>query len=64
MKNIQEINWNSIEDKIQKASFDLIPEDKVGLVILANSDYNEDFRQEILHPIVELMLTMFERNEG
>jgi len=36
----------------------MIPEEKVGLVLLANCDYNEDFRQEILHPIAKLMLSM------
>lgn len=34
----------------------MIPEEKMGLVLLANCDYNEDFRQEILHPIAKLML--------
>ncbi len=36
----------------------MIPEEKIGLVVLANCDYNEDFRQEIIHPIAQLMLTM------
>lgn len=35
----------------------MIPEEKIGLVLLANCDYEEDFRQEIIHPIVKLMLT-------
>ena len=34
----------------------MIPDKKVGLVLLANCDYEEDFRQEIIHPIVKLML--------
>jgi len=34
-----------------------IPEENIGLVVLANCDYEEDFRQEILHPIAKLMLT-------
>lgn len=34
----------------------MIPEKKIGLVLLANCDYDEDFRQEILHPIAKLML--------
>ena len=34
----------------------MIPKEKIGLVILANCDYNEDFRQEILHAISKLML--------
>lgn len=35
----------------------MIPEAKIGLVVLANCDYNEDFRQEILFPLAELMLS-------
>jgi len=35
----------------------MIPEEKIGLILLANCDYDEDFRQEILHPIAKLMLT-------
>lgn len=35
----------------------IIPEEKIGLVLLANCDYDEDFRQEILHPIAKLMLS-------
>jgi len=35
----------------------MIPEEKIGLVLLANCDYEEDFRQEIIHSIVKLMLT-------
>ena len=34
----------------------MIPEENIGLVLLANCDYNEDFRQEILHSIAKLML--------
>lgn len=34
----------------------MIPEKRIGLVVLANCDYDEDFRQEILHPVVRLML--------
>lgn len=37
----------------------MIPEEKIGLTLLANCDYNEDFRQEILHPIAQLMLTTY-----
>jgi CubicO group peptidase (beta-lactamase class C family) len=47
-------------DKGYRSYLLMIPEEKMGLVILANSDYNEDFRQEILHPIAKLMLTMVE----
>ena len=35
----------------------MIPEKEMGFVILANCDYNEDFRQEILHPIAKLLLS-------
>ena len=51
-------------DKGYRSYLLMIPEEKMGLVILANSDYNEDFRQEILHPIAKLMLTVYERNAG
>ena len=36
----------------------MIPEEDLGLVLLANCDYNEDFRQEILHPIAQLLITL------
>ncbi|MFY0627027.1 MAG: beta-lactamase family protein [Reichenbachiella sp.] len=35
----------------------MVPEEKIGLVVLANCDYEENFRHEILHPIARLMLT-------
>jgi CubicO group peptidase (beta-lactamase class C family) len=35
----------------------MIPEEKIGLVLLANCDYEEDFRQEIIHQIAKRMLT-------
>ncbi|WP_020570522.1 serine hydrolase [Neolewinella persica] len=38
----------------------MIPEENIGLVLLANCDYEEDFRQEILHPIVKLMLAGYD----
>ena len=37
----------------------MIPECKIGLVLLANCDYHEDFRQEILHPIAHLMIASY-----
>ena len=43
-------------DKGYRSYLIMIPEKKIGLVLLANCDYNEDFRQEILHPIVKQML--------
>ncbi len=34
----------------------MIPEEKIGLVVLANCDYKDDFRQEIIYGIAGLML--------
>ncbi|MEL7421386.1 MAG: serine hydrolase domain-containing protein [Bacteroidota bacterium] len=34
----------------------LVPEKDLGLVLLANCDYNEDFRQAILHSVLSLLL--------
>jgi len=42
----------------------MIPEEKFGLVLLANCDYDEDFRQEIIHPIAKLMLTKYIKNSS
>ncbi len=33
----------------------LVPEKNLGLILLANCDYNEDFRQDILHNILRLL---------
>ncbi len=44
-------------DKGFRSYLIMIPEETIGLVLLANCDYEEDFRQEILHPITKLMLT-------
>ena len=44
-------------DKGFRSYLMMVPEEKIGLVVLANCDYEEDFRQEILHPIAKLMLT-------
>ena len=49
-------------DKGFRSYLIMIPEEKIGLVVLANCDYNEDFRQEIIHPIAKLMLTMFNKS--
>ena len=35
----------------------MMPESKIGLVLLANADYNEEFRQNILHRIAQILLT-------
>lgn len=43
-------------DKGYRSYLLMIPEEKIGLVLLANCDYDEDFRQEIIHSIVKLML--------
>ncbi len=43
-------------DKGYRSYLIMVPEKRIGLVLLANCDYNEDFRHEILHPIVKLML--------
>jgi CubicO group peptidase (beta-lactamase class C family) len=44
-------------DKGYRSYLIMVPEKEIGLVLLANCDYDEDFRQEIIHPIVKLMLT-------
>lgn len=33
----------------------MIPQKRIGLVVLANCDYNEDFRQDILYQILKLI---------
>lgn len=43
-------------DKGYRSYLFMIPSKNIGLVLLANCDYKEDFRQEILHPIAKLML--------
>jgi CubicO group peptidase (beta-lactamase class C family) len=35
----------------------MVPDEKIGLVLLANCDYHEDFRQEILFLILRKLLT-------
>ncbi len=49
-------------DKGYRSYLIMVPEKRIGLVLLANCDYDEDFRQEILHPIVKLMLTAHIKN--
>lgn len=49
-------------DKGFRSYLIMIPEEKIGLVVLANCDYDEDFRQEILHPITKLMLTRYKKH--
>jgi CubicO group peptidase (beta-lactamase class C family) len=44
-------------DKGFRSFLMMIPEENIGLVVLGNCDYNEDFRQEIIMPIAKLMLT-------
>ncbi len=43
-------------DKGFRSYLIMIPEEKMGLVLIANCDYEEDFRQEIIHAIAKLML--------
>lgn len=40
-------------DKGYRSYLLIVPENKIGLIVLANCDYNEDFRQEILYQIVK-----------
>lgn len=40
----------------------MIPKEKIGLVLLANCDHEENFRQQILHPIGKLMLTRYKEH--
>ena len=43
-------------DKGFRSYLMMVPEKKIGLVLLANCDYEEDFRQEILHSIARLLI--------
>lgn len=43
-------------DKGFRSFLMMIPEEKLGLVVLGNCDYNEDFRQEIILSIADLLL--------
>lgn len=49
-------------DKGYRSYLIMVPEERIGLVLLANCDYDEDFRQEILHPILKLMLATYKNN--
>lgn len=49
-------------DKGFRSYLVMIPQEKIGLVVLANCDYDEDFRQEILHSIAKLMLTKYKKH--
>ena len=51
-------------DKGYRSYLIMVPEKNIGLVLLSNCDYDEDFRQEILHPIVKLMLTTYIKNSS
>ncbi|MFT5892896.1 MAG: CubicO group peptidase (beta-lactamase class C family), partial [Dokdonia sp.] len=42
-------------DKGFRSFLMMIPEQDIGIVLLANCDYNEDFRQEIVYEIASLM---------
>jgi len=43
-------------DKGFRSYLFMIPEKEIGLVLLANCDYNEGFREDILHSILKLLL--------
>ena len=43
-------------DKGFRSFLTLIPQQNVGIVLLANCDYNEDFRQEIVYEIASLIM--------
>lgn len=43
-------------DKGFRSFIVLIPDQNIGVVLLANCDYNEDFRQEIVYQIMSLMM--------
>lgn len=43
-------------DKGFRSFLMMIPEEKIGIVLLANCDYDEDFRDEIVYPIVKILM--------
>lgn len=49
-------------DKGFRSFLMMIPEENIGLVVLGNSDYEEDYRQEIIYPIAKLMITENKRH--
>jgi len=44
-------------DKGFRSFLMMIPDENIGLVVLGNCDYEEDYRQEIIMPIAKIMLT-------
>lgn len=42
----------------------MIPDEKAGVVVLGNCDYDEDYRQEIANPIANLLLNLNAGNEN
>jgi hypothetical protein len=34
----------------------MVPDKEIGLILLGNCDYNEDYRQEIVLPIAQILL--------
>lgn len=46
-------------DKGYRSCLIMLPEKRFGLVLLANFDYNEDFRQKILHSILKQKHNLF-----
>jgi CubicO group peptidase (beta-lactamase class C family) len=45
-------------DKGFRSFLMIIPEEEIGLVVLGNCDYNEDFRQEILYSIADELISL------
>ena len=41
-------------DKGFRSFLMMIPEENIGIVVLGNCDYREDFRQQMVYPIAEL----------
>jgi CubicO group peptidase (beta-lactamase class C family) len=33
----------------------IVPDEKIGLVVLANCDYHEEFREQIIHQVLKAM---------
>ncbi len=44
-------------DKGFRSFLMMIPDENIGLVVLGNADYDDDYRQEIIYPILKLILT-------
>ena len=51
-------------DKGYRSYLLMMPDKDIGLVLLANCDYDEDFRQEILHPISRWLLAFVDERKA